>query len=524
MTRGRKSGRSRLKAMPPSRKNAPGHRAVLGMMGGVGMLKPKYLEQLPERMLELYSQIEMDILEDMARRIAAQGYFIPAAQWQYQKLIEMGNFHSFIMEALASRTGMTRVEIERLMQEAGQKTLAFDTGIYRRAGLDPPPLAASPGLQATLRAGMDSTAGLFDNLTRTTAATATRQFERALDRAWLQISTGAFDYNSAVRTAIKDLAARGVEAVSYPTGHTDTLEVAVRRAVVTGANATALKLQEQLAGELESDLVETTAHAGARPAHAQWQGKVFSRSGNHPKYPKLSAPQEDGGAGYGTGAGLGGWNCRHSFFPFFEGQEPVYTQDQLEEMNAPKYEYNGQKLTEYEATQTQRGIERNLRRWKREYKAMEAAGQPTEEAAAKLAKWQRTQKDFLDQTGLRRQYDRENVEGFGRGEAARAAKQAALPKAITAPDTLLQVTFSDGLMDGVIPKGVPIEKVRVIAGDGTSTAFRASKTLAAAYGGEPLKWLKKGGIIHGEYFRYDVHWNELNGRQYLTKMKGRKPK
>ena len=102
-------------------------------------------------------------------------------------------------------------------------------------------------------------------------------------------------------------------------------------------------------------------------------------------------------------------NCRHSFFPYFEGQKPVYTQRELDQMNAKKYTYNGEKLTEYEASQKQRYIERQIRRWKREQRAMEAAGQPTEEAEAKLAKWQDIQRDFIKQTGLKRQYDRENI-------------------------------------------------------------------------------------------------------------------
>jgi hypothetical protein len=373
------------------------------------VLKPKYLERLPDRMLELYSQAEMDILASMAERIAAQDYFIPAAQWQYQKLIEMGNFHSFIVAALASRTGKTRQEIERLMKEAGQKSLSFDTEIYRKAGLDPPPLAASPELLAVLQAGIDNTNGLFDNLTRTTAATATRQFERALDRAYMQITSGAFDYNSAVRSAVKDLAQKGVEVIRYPTGHADYMEVAVRRATVTGVNQTALKMQETLADEMGADLVEVTAHAGARVGigianHAEWQGKVYSRSGKHKKFPSLVEK-----TGYGTGPGLGGWNCRHNMFPYFEGQGRTYTQRELDQMNAKKYTYNGEKLTEYEASQKQRYIERQIRRWKREQRAMEAAGQPTEEAAAKLAKWQDIQRDFIRQTGLKRQYDRENI-------------------------------------------------------------------------------------------------------------------
>lgn len=374
------------------------------------MLKPKYLERLPDAMVELYSQVEQDILANMAVRIAAFDDFIPAVQWQYRKLIEMGNYHSYVVKALAARMGKTEAEVRRIMENSGVEALRFDDAVYRTAGLDPPPLAASLGLQEVLNAGLKSTMGLFENLTHTTANTSTRQLERALDRAWLQVNSGAFSHQEAVRMAVKDLAASGVESIIYPSGHTDKLDVAVRRAVLTGVNQTALKLQEARAAEMDCDLVEVTAHAGARTGvgvadHAGWQGKVYSRSGEHTKYPSLV-----GKTGYGTGPGLGGWNCRHSMFPFFEGlSTPTYTQKELEELNAPKYDYNEKKLTEYEATQRQRYIERQIRRWKRENAAMKAAGLDTSESAAKVCRWQETQRDFLRQTGLKRQFDRERV-------------------------------------------------------------------------------------------------------------------
>lgn len=385
------------------------------------MLKPKQIDALPQALVELYSQVEMDILADMARRISAMDFFIPAAQWQYRKLAEMGNCHGWIMQALSAQTGKSRREIERMMEEAGVKAYRQDAAIYKRAGLSPPELAASPALQAVINDGIRNTEGLFENLTGTTADTATKQFERALDRAWLQVQSGGFSQEEAVRMAVKDLSAAGVESIVYPSGHVDHMDVAVRRAAVTGANQAALRLQDSLAEEMDSDLVEVTAHAGARTGkgvanHAGWQGKVYSRSGNSQKYPSLVEA-----TGYGTGAGLGGWNCRHSHFPFFEGlSDPAYTADELEEMNTKKVTYNGEKLTEYEASQKQRAIERHIRRWKREYKAMEAAGLDTAEAAGKLAGWQKTQRDFLEQTGLKRQAERERVEGFGRTEASKA--------------------------------------------------------------------------------------------------------
>lgn len=367
------------------------------------MLKPEYLDGLPAAIIDLYSQVEQDILADMARRIAEYDYWIPAVEHQRQKLREMGLMQQDILRALSELTGKRQREIKRLMEEACGKALDSDRDYYRSHSMDVP-TELSQELKKILAAGLDSTNEMFQNLTRTTASAGQTQFVNALDKAWLQINSGAFDYNTAIRNAIKDIARQGLQAVRYPSGRTDTLEVAVRRAVVTGVNQTAGQLQWQLADELGCDLVETTAHAGARPEHAVWQGKIFSRSGKHPKYPDFRTA-----TGYGTGAGLCGWNCRHSFNPYVEGSPRAYSDQLLEDYNAKKYTYNGKKMTEYEASQMQRYHERQIRRWKRENAAMQAAGQDTAESAAKIRSWQERQKDFIRQTGLKRQAEREQV-------------------------------------------------------------------------------------------------------------------
>ena len=367
------------------------------------MLKPEYLDALPESLIGLYSQVEQDILADMARRISQYNYWIPAVEHQRQMLREMGLSQKHIIRVLSQISGKSQGEIKRLMQRACGKALESDRAYYLQHGFDAPS-AKSAEMKAILNAGLKSTNQLFKNLTKTTASAGQTQFVNALDKAWLQINSGAFDYNTAIRNAIKDITRQGLQAVRYPSGHVDTMEVAVRRSVVTGVNQTAAQLQWQLADELGCDLVETTAHAGARPEHAVWQGQIFSRSGKHPKYPDFISS-----TGYGTGAGLCGWGCRHSFNPYAEGSPRAYSDKLLEEYNAKKYTYNGKKLTEYEASQMQRYHERQIRRWKRENATMQAAGLDTYESAAKIRSWQERQKDFIRQTGLKRQADREQI-------------------------------------------------------------------------------------------------------------------
>ncbi|WP_312093453.1 phage minor capsid protein [Aminipila sp.] len=375
------------------------------------MLRPTYIDKLPDNLVDLYSAAEIDIIIDIARRITTYDFFIPSAEYQYRKLQDMGLLYDEILKRLTAATGIAKEQLESLIKEAGAEALKNDDSIYRKADKTPTPLDSNPSMQLTLNAGIQKTAGLFENLTKTTANTATRQFERALDRAYMQITSGAFDYNSSIRMALKDLCRKGVAVVEYPTGHVDYIETAVRRAVITGVNQTTGILQEQRAEEMGSDLVEVTAHAGARdtgtgPAnHASWQGKIFSRSGKSKKYPDFVKI-----TGYGTGEGLKGWNCRHDFFPYIEGvSEPGYSKKQLKQMEAKNYEYNGQKINEHEATQKQRYIERQIRRWKREEEAMKAIDFPTDESTAKVREWQGIQRDFIKQTGLKRQYDREKI-------------------------------------------------------------------------------------------------------------------
>lgn len=388
------------------------------------MLTPEYLDRLPEPVLELFRQVEEDILADMARRISKMGAVTETADWQRWRLEQMELTRSDITQRLEKLTGLTQQELRRLFQEAATQAIQADNEIYRAAGLSPGSPNDSPELLQLLNGGMQQTSGTFRNLTRTTANTATQQFEQALDRAWLQVSSGAFNYQSAIRTAIKSLASAGMQAIQYPTGHVDTLEVAVRRAVLTGVGKTTGAICLAHAEEMGCDLMEITAHPGARPSHMEWQGKIVSLSGRNGYLSKSDI-------GYGTGDGFKGWNCRHDWFPYFEGlSETAYPREKLQEYENQTVTYNGKTLSYYDATQQQRYIERQIRRWKREYKMMDAAGQDTTQASMKLAQWRAAEKDFCKQTGLDRDGFRSQAVGFGRSEASRATWEAKKQQAI----------------------------------------------------------------------------------------------
>lgn len=406
------------------------------------MLAPDYLDHAPDRLVLLFQQVEDDILRDVARRISKMDTLTPTANWQLWRYEQTEALRQDVVKKLARYTGKSEAEIRRLMQEAATRAMEAEDEIYYHYGKEPTPFAENETLQALLNAGYQQTAGTFHNLTATTANTVSGQFEAALDRAHLKVSSGAFDYKSAVKSAVDSLADT-MKYVTYPTGHTDTLEVAARRAVLTGVNQTGAKLQVARADEMGVEFFETTAHGGARPSHAEWQGRQFHRGGAV-DYMGKHYPDFEAATGYGTGAGLCGWNCRHTFFAIFPelGAPPAWTQESLEALNARDIEYNGGKYTRYEISQMQRARERTVRKYKRRYLAEDAAGADTTASAVKLRQARQELADFISVTGGRVDSARTSVAGFGRSEAGKAtwAAKKAEPRGI-----LQKLNFSDSV-------------------------------------------------------------------------------
>ncbi|MEE0709913.1 MAG: phage minor capsid protein [Gemmiger sp.] len=390
------------------------------------MLTPDYLDTLPDAAAELWQQVEDDILRDIARRIGTLDELeplTPTAQWQAWRYEQVQACHQDVLTILAKYSGKSQEVIRQTLLDAALTTLASDDAVYRAAGLAPPPVERSKALNNLLNAGYRQTLGTWRNLTATTANTVTGEFERALDRAWLQVSSGGFDYKTAIKRAVDGLAEH-MAGVTYPSGHKDTLEVAVRRAVLTGTNQTCAKLQLARADEMGCEFVEVTAHAGARPEHALWQGKVYHRGGAV-TYQGVRYGDFEAATGYGTGPGLCGWNCRHNFYPFFPGlSAPNYSQEQLDAFNAKEVTYGGKQYTRYEISQMQRALERRVRRFKRQYLAEDAAGVDTTAAAAKLRAARKDLNDFVRATGGRNNSARTSVSGFGRSQASKATARA----------------------------------------------------------------------------------------------------
>lgn len=389
------------------------------------MLPPDYLDNIADVVAELYSRLDEIIIRDIARRIIKTGQITSTAAWQAQTAQQSGMLYDDVLTEASKLTNASQAQVKAAFDDAGAEAQKWDNSIYLAAGLSPS-FQLSPSAQQVLNAGVTKTNGLLNNLTLTTAVQSQQAFIQAVTTAEMQVESGAFDYITAIKNAVISAAGSGAW-VQYPSGHRSRLDVAVRRAVLTGVSQTTGEISLMNAQAMGCALMEITAHAGARPSHAIWQGKLVSLSGRE-GYLSLDD------IGYGTGPGFKGWNCRHDWFPFFEGlSESAYPREVLEEYNNRTVEFNGEKIPYYDATQMQRAQERKVRDVRRQLSALdEAIKNAPDEAmrislqgefdkfSVKLKALEAKYRDFSGQTGLMMQKERLQTMGFGRSVSQKA--------------------------------------------------------------------------------------------------------
>ena len=390
------------------------------------------------RIISLYQQLEEDILSAIVRRMLKMGYVSDATKHQIEVLQAAGLLYDDIIQLIADRTDASTAQVKALFENAGVQTVAIDNDIYEAAGEIPVDIRQDDSMKQVLEAGYKKTLGTMQNLVRTTANNAQTAFIQTCDRIYMQVASGAFSYQEAIRNALRALADTGAY-ITYPTGHTDRLDVAVRRCVLTGVSQTAASVAKQQAENADCKYMELTAHSGARPEHAKWQGQLVLIKGKRTKLYidglKVFTLSE---IGYGEGAGFKGWNCRHNWHPYYVGYStPNYTQEELKKLDEPCIPYNGKLYTEYEISQMQRAGERKVRAWKRRcitaQEGVNSAADDVTKAAAQaeysksavhLKANEEKLKDFCKQTGQDRDRFREQVLGFSRSEAQRTVQAA----------------------------------------------------------------------------------------------------
>lgn len=387
---------------------------------------PEVLDALPEELAELYRSLESQLLDEICSRLNLADQLNEVTVQSIRALRSHGISQQEIERAIRRTTNISEKKLTELLNDVVEQNQRYYSDLIDIADVTAPQTLLSiedtyaiyEQTRQTFRNITQSMAFLVDN-GRTMLAPA-RAYQWALDNAAVQIQSGVISYNQAIKSAVKQLADSGIRAASYESGHRDQIDVAVRRAVMTGVNQLCQKYSEQSMDYLETDLVEVSAHIGARNTgtgpenHESWQGKIY-RWSKKPKQSSGRYPDFIASTGYGTGPGLGGWNCRHTFHPFVEGvMEPTYSSSDLDAMKGKKREmsFEGRQYDGYTATQKQRQIERTVRKLKREQTAYKAAGLNEEEQAvtARIRRLNAEYKAFSEAAGLPMQRDRMRVE------------------------------------------------------------------------------------------------------------------
>lgn len=398
------------------------------------MISPAKLDKLPAEVVNLVQELQEEIISNICRRVSKANYLTPTAEWELYKANQLNLSYKEVNRRIARQLKVRERTVQELYTDTVKQALKEDADIYRIAaamGKLPDDTGAkidsyfrSAALSKLLSKGLQNSKGQMRNLCNSMAAEANRQLSDAMDLAHLKVISGAFSYNDAIYSAVRSLADKGIARVEYPSGRRDNADVCVRRAVLSSVNKSCCDIQLDLAKEIGSRYVEVSSHFGARPSHAQWQGQIYSLVKGDPKYPYFYDA-----TGYGTGEGLGGWNCRHNFFPYFEGIDtPYHTPDFTKNEND---EY-------YALTQKQRGYERAVRDSNRQLAALDGARQSAEDPQLRarldsdfarrsvILKNREARLDaFIRDNDLQRDNSRVRVVGFGKSVSQRARYAAA---------------------------------------------------------------------------------------------------
>ncbi len=418
---------------------------------------PEYLESLPESVVQLYRDLEESILADICRRFRLSGEATETAIEQIRILQRQGLPLADIEQRIKSTLELTDREFDEIFDRAVQRNQEYYDYAIHKADIAADTYRADQ-MRQQIETIRRQTKADFVNLTqsmgfairsggKTGFFPLAQGYQKVLDDALIQVMSGAADYNTAIRGAVRALCESGIMTQPEEAGWVDyyskaadgtvtrhwrnRIDVAARRAVMTGITQLSAKYSEQAMEILDTRYVETTAHGGARDKgddfrnHKKWQGKWYYWSLHGEPDPLGKYPDFVRETGYGDVAGLCGANCRHGYYAVVPGvNEPTYTAGQLRDIDPPPFEYQGKTYTAYEATQKQRQIETRMRELKRRLIGLEASGdnKAYEENAIRLRRLSREYKAFSGAAGLRTQPERARVQGFGTREAAKARR------------------------------------------------------------------------------------------------------
>lgn len=377
------------------------------------------LEQIPLRIGEILSDTERRVMEDLVRRIKINGFSTASSNWEVERLRQLGkseaDINAWIKEALV----ITDEEIEKIFSDKVYKQYMGHQAAYKMSGKERVPFENNSELQAVIEAAKSQTKGTLKNLTGSMGFARRANngeisyiplkeyYQKVLDSAILDIGSGAFSYEQVLTRIVNEMTNSGLRWIDYSSGMHNRVDVAARRAVMTGFRQIQGKINEQVAADLQADTYEVSYHIGARPSHQDWQGRVWTMK------------QLREVCGLGSVTGLHGPNCYHDYNAFILGiSMRTYTDAQLSDMireeNTLK-RYNGREYTTYGALQQQRHMETTMRKTRQEISLLKKGKADEESVMLKHARYKTQMNRYIDfskKMGLPQQKNRIYQDGL----------------------------------------------------------------------------------------------------------------
>lgn len=366
------------------------------------MLSPEYLDSIEfNDVVELYNKLNIDITADIIKRVSQMQDITETTLNQLRILKQTNGKEVFnsALEKTSMLTAETKKRLKKLFKDMAKEDIQGYKELFEYRNK---PFKLSETQYMILNQGLKQTNKTLKNFTNTIAFQSKQMYVEAIDEAYMNVLSGAFDYQSAINNTCKNLADKGI-TLKDKLGRNVQLEVAVRRNIMYGIQSTANNINKDLDDYLGCDGYEVTAHTGARPSHAEAQGKQYAIN-------KKDADKYGIGLWSDVSDLWEEYNCRHTYSGIILGiSEPKYTAKELKEMQDAKINFNGKEMSYYEGTQRQRQLENAIRKQKRAVQTLEKANMDSTISKSKLAKLQKQYKDFCKETGLEKDYGRIKV-------------------------------------------------------------------------------------------------------------------
>ena len=380
----------------------------------------KKIQKAIKPILNIYSKIELELIEKIAKHFNLNEEFINSDYWYFEKLKELGGLNNEALKLLEEYTGKTKQELLKAMKDIGISSIPVDQlniATQKNALLNPETIINSTNIQNIIQYSYDEIEKSFLNLNKTIQEQVRKTYTDIITETYIKTNAGVCSYQEAILESLDKLGDKGISILTYQdkNGKIKNYDVVgtVRRDLLVATRGLAGKVNEEVIKESGNHIVRVTNHFGARTGgggedytnHAWWQelqffcwdydGKATEEEKKLPDFMKH--------CNYGDVQGIVGINCKHLFTVWYgstKKEDLDFTYDENKE--------------QYEKTQQQRYLENGVRKWKRKQvianKTQDEEGY--KKSSLKVREWQERLNTFTKENELREDYSRQHVKGY----------------------------------------------------------------------------------------------------------------